>query len=248
MAFAVFSFSVSPAITVGNPIPPPNGFPWDDLILTDPATGDLILPDGIPVGDLDCTRTAINRIWKQFESQPNWLSLFTLYGGLGDQLEARMKSIDESRYVSTAEGVQLDLIGEMVRRPRNGLDDDDYRLAIIAETVSLFSSGTIPDILAVIEALLGEGAGVVFTEKFPASWVLCIPSLTPDFFNLLLEILADQPAAGVAATLCSFDPLKVGGRRSSAGSGGGLLGSRTSSAGPGTNFPPISLFHHGQGI
>lgn len=209
---------------------------------------DQILDGPIRPGSLDAKQTALNRLWKQFEVAPNWRLVMTVIGELGDELDDRWKSINFSRYVNTASGVQLDMIGELVRRDRSGLSDTEYRLAIIAETVSLFSSGTVPEILEVVEALLGPSVGSVFIEQFPAAWKICIPNLSPGFFDLLLEILADQPAAGVAATLCTFDPLKVGARRSGSGSGGGLLGSRTSSSGPGTSFPPLSLHHHGAAI
>lgn len=247
MAFSTFTFTVSIDAPAVNPAPPLDGFPWDLLVATD-ADGDLVLPDGIPAGELDAVRTAINRIWKQFESDPDWRNLATLYGEEAKKIDVQHAAIKAGRYVSNAIGVTLDAIGELVGRPRGGLtDDDEYRQAIIAEGASLLTSGTVPEILEVVDALLGPGSGAVFTEKFPASWALCIPDLTASEFELLRVILADQPSAGIAAVLCTFDPLTAGARRSSSGSGGGLLGSRRSSSGAGTGtiYP---LHHHGAAI
>lgn len=247
MAFDVFTFTVSIDAPAVNPAPPPDGFTWDQLIATD-ADGDLILPDGIPAGELDAIRTALNRLFKQFESDPDWRNLATVIGEQFKNVDIQQLAITGGRYVSNAIGATLDDIGEIVGRPRGGLtDDDDYRQAIIAEGASLITSGTVPEILEVVAALLGAIPGVVFTEKFPASWALCVPDLTAAEFELLRVILADQPSAGVAAVLCTFDPLVAGARRSSAGSGGGLLGSRRSSAGAGSGTI-LPLHHHGAAI
>jgi len=201
---------------------------------------------GIPAGKLDAKLTAFNRLYKQWEERDNWQKLMSVVGEEFGNVNKQQGEIKAFRYISTAAGQGLDDIGEVVGRSRAGLDDDDYRLAIIAEAVSLFSSGTVPEILGVIAALLPAVTGVEFVEKFPASWTVCIVNLTPELFDLLLEILADQPAAGVSALLCTFDPPSMGARRSISGSGGGQLGSRLSISG--ISGSVFSLHHHAEGI
>lgn len=159
-------------------------------------------------GELDATTTALRRIWYQFLGQPEWERLLTLVGGLGATLERGIGSIDQARYLSTAEGDVLDEIGAVVDRPRDGLSDDLYRLAIRAEAGSIFASGTIPEILELTRSLVGDEVRV--HELFPATIRIAAPDIATAVFLVLLSILADVPAAGVGALLSTWDSARPG--------------------------------------
>ena len=166
-------------------------------------------------GELDASTTAARRLWYQFAGRTEWTRIMGLIGGLAATMERGIGSINEARSVSTAEGDVLDLIGALVNRPRAGLSDDLYRLAIRAEAGSIFASGTIPEILELTRSLLGDEVRV--RELWPATIVIACPDVATDVFLVLLDILADVPAAGVGALLSTWTDADVGGYASTTG-------------------------------
>lgn len=207
---------------------------------TDPSSAFVDLRPG----ELDCETTALRRLWYQFQGRAEWERLFTLVGGLFADLEHGLGSIDQARYVSTAEGDVLDEIGALFNRPRAGLSDDLYRLAIRAEAGSIFASGTVPEILELTRALMGDLVRVI--ELFPATLLVQAPDVATDVFLVLLEILADVPAAGVGALLSTYDSTVVFGYRSTTGNAAGVtLGLYDSTTGGAT---PVSFYATGQPI
>ena len=162
-------------------------------------------------GELDCTETALRRIWKQFEGAASWETLFGVIGATFQQLELGLGSVDQARYISTAEGQQLDEIGYAVGRSRGALTDDSlYRLAIIADAATLFSSGTTPEVVEITRALLGDGVRV--TQYYPAAVVISAPDVETDVFLLLLDVLKeDLLVVGVGGVLETWDSEAVGG-------------------------------------
>jgi hypothetical protein len=188
---------------------PPGWFasiPWAEREdATDPRSALL----EIRPGELDATVTALRRIFYQFQGTPEWTRLLTVIGELGQTMERGLGSINEARYVSTAEGDVLDEVGALVGRSRDGLSDDLYRLAIVAEAASTISSGTLPEILEVSRALIGDAARV--RELWPATIGISAPDIPDDVFLILLVIMADMPAAGVAALLSTWDTDLTGG-------------------------------------
>lgn len=160
-------------------------------------------------GELDHATTALRRLWYQLQGQPEWERLMGVIGELAATLERGVGSVNEARWLSTAEGDVLDEIGALVDRRRQGLSDDQYRLAIRAEAGSIFASGTIPEIVELTRSLLGEDVRVV--ERFPGSIVISAPDVAVEVFLVLLEVLADVPAAGVGALLSTWDSAATGG-------------------------------------
>lgn len=217
---------------VGGPSPAILGplIPWGTTETGEP--GSPFVP--IPPGQLDCVTTARERLYKQFEApRPNWTALSELIGELFCDVSRQQGQINSLRYVSTASGVQLDEIGELVGRPRNGLPDDDYRRAIVAAANALITSGTVPEILDLVRTLFGDSVSIDYQEFYPASFRLCVFPLAPPDFDLLLQILADTPPAAVAALLCTFDPDEIAGWDTTTGNDAGPpLASWTSTTGP----------------
>lgn len=75
----------------------------------------------------------------------------------------RLRVVDESlvrlaeyRMLSTAEGVNLDEIGNQFGIYRNGLDDEDYRAILTIRTFSPSNKGTRPELVDILNNILGE--------------------------------------------------------------------------------------------
>ena len=160
-------------------------------------------------GELDAETTARRRRWYQLSNAPGWDTLLTLIGQGMAHLEAAIGSVDQGRWLVNAEGVVLDEIGALVNRPRQGLSDALYRLAIRSEAASLLSSGTIPEIVELTRTLLGDEVRV--RELWPATVVIAAPDAPTDVFLVLLDVLADVLAAGVGALLSTWDSAATGG-------------------------------------
>jgi hypothetical protein len=73
--------------------------------------------------------------------------------------------------LSDAVGVQLDIIGRIVGRERGSSDDDRYRDLLSAQIKLNLSSGTIQEILAIVELVIPD-CGLVLVESFPAAFEL----------------------------------------------------------------------------
>lgn len=224
------------------PFVPPDWFntiPW--ATREDPIDPQSPLVEIRP-GELDTETTALRRIWYQFQGRPEWQRIIGLLGELAGVLEHGLGSIDQARYVSTAEGDVLDEIGALVGRPRQGLSDALYRLAIRAEAASTVSSGTINEIIELMQSLVGPDVRV--REFWPATILISAPDIATDVFLVLLEVIADMPAAGVAALLSTWDSAAVFGYDSTTG-GTGTVGAYDSTTG---GADEVSFYATGQPI
>lgn len=162
-------------------------------------------PLPIPLGDLDSLGTALARIWKQFEQTVTWPQLMAALGTMTDDIEQSAIALQPMRYVGSARGVWLDELGAMVGRPRGGqTDDDDYRAAIIAEALSLITSGAPDELIDIAVRLAPEGADVFYDEPSPATFIITITDLDADTFLLYRSITADMVPAGVGGWLATY--------------------------------------------
>lgn len=181
---------------------------WGDAIAwldrednTDPSTPYLpILP-----GDLDTIRTATERLWKQFEGEPTWEALLTALGDASQDLERVLGDLLPELYVRWARGWWLEQIGADVGRARGGQsEDDEYRLAIVAEALSQVAECTGPETIDLAIRLAPEGSDVLYQEHYPLGFLLTIPDLPPGRFALMREIMADAVANTVGAALETY--------------------------------------------
>lgn len=222
------------------------GFEWGDF-WGDATPWNTRDEDGAQVviepGDLDTITTAQNRIWREFLQTDSWPRLFSVLGVVFGELELVMSEAHLQRYVGTAEGANLDAIGALVDLPRGGTtDDEDYRLAIIAEATSLVVSGTLPEILDLAIRLAPDGADVRIRDTPPAAFRVTIPDLTGPRFELVRRIMADVPPAGVGAQLVTYRSDLTAGWGSSYGPAG--TGSWSSSYGTDAD-DALSVWSHG---
>lgn len=196
-----------------------------------------------PVGTLDYATTTKNRLYKQWEEDPEWLSMMDIIAASWAEVEGQLLEINDFRSVSTAFGVQLDLVGELVGRDRNGLNDEDYRRAIIVDANTLFSSGTPWELTELVRTLYPNN-DVSYREFYPASFVLSISGLSLEEFQLTLDIMQDTPPAGVGSLLEAIPPGEVFGPDSTTANDIEPLGAPGSTSGGDGDI--FSMFSHAQ--
>lgn len=76
------------------------------------------------------------------------------------------------RSVDSAVGAQLDVLGAIVGQPREGRDDETYRLWISARNMVSRSSGTTTQVLAIARQIVPAGVDATLEEHYPAAFVV----------------------------------------------------------------------------
>ncbi len=111
--------------------------------------------------------------------------------------------------VNTAVGAQLDVLGNRVGRPRNGVADNEiYRRYVRAQIVANRSDGVIDDILAVAVLVIGDvRATPVFINVGDAAFILRIEGLTvPDEVAAVLIALVRKATSAGRRALVGYTP------------------------------------------
>jgi hypothetical protein len=154
----------------------------------------------VPVGTV---AVAVDRLAFQFKDKANIVALLSALVGPTQTLDDVAGQLADLVSINDSAGVQLDHIGENIGEGRQGFDDATYRLHLKARILLNHSSGTVPEILALFEALLGSGALLTMHEDFPAALRLTVSNIALDetFVNYLVNFLREAKAGGVRAIL-----------------------------------------------
>jgi hypothetical protein len=187
---------------------------WGDISWGDSTSWPNEDEDGaqlpIDIGDLHTIETTLQRIYKQWEGRQTWADLGEIFGRIFHEVETITGRIDRERYVGDAVGVQLEMLGEMVGRPRGALVDEElYRLAIVVDASTLFSKGTRREVRRIAKRLLGSSA--LYRDIFPAKFRLLATDITTEAYQLLLDIMQDVPPAGVGSVFSARSSATMGG-------------------------------------
>lgn len=119
-------------------------------------------------------------------------------------LEDALQQLKSERFVDTAVGAQLDIIGKLAGQLRLGLDDDTYRRYIRARIAANNSDGTVEDILTVADLIVYNTAAYLHAENQPiATVVLKVENaaVTEALANILIAFLKDSVSGGVRVIL-----------------------------------------------
>lgn len=112
-------------------------------------------------------------------------------------LEDALIQLLVERSVDTAVGEQLDVLGKIVGQPKQGRDDETYRLWISARTLVSRSSGTTEEIIAIVKKLVG-GATVRLDDYYPAAFTVSVLSGTDAVSGAqIAQLVQLAKAAGV---------------------------------------------------
>lgn len=110
------------------------------------------------------------RMMQQYKEAPNFNLIVKGECAQSDAEEVALLTIKATRNLATAEGPQLDNIGNLFVEPRRGRDDVDYRQAIY-EKISVRTFATISSICEVVKAIYGATYARLY-PKYPAGFVL----------------------------------------------------------------------------
>jgi hypothetical protein len=105
--------------------------------------------------------------------------------------------------LENAQGQGLDRIGAAVLFGRDGLEDEPYRLILRAWIQACRSSGTGPEILAVMATMLG-GYGTFSMQETHRASMLLRPNIPAPYYGAMIRVLQRAKVGGVRIQLLYF--------------------------------------------
>ncbi len=108
---------------------------------------------------------------QQFKGKPRLEAILSSYLEQVQELEDDFWDVFSNRWVETAEGIQLDGLGEIVGERRQGAPDDEYRAFVRARIRVNRSNGKMPELVEILSLIL-DGEEVVAREYYPAAIVM----------------------------------------------------------------------------
>lgn len=128
------------------------------------------------------------------------VQLLTALVAPAQDLENVIQQFLANRFVDTAVGAQLDIIGAIVGEDRNGLIDNDYRRYIRAKIAVNNSNGVFEDLLTIAFLVIYDASATyIATDVGTATVVLRVGNitLTDALGNILATFLQKAVSAGV---------------------------------------------------
>lgn len=138
---------------------------------------------------------------QQFHDKPVMAAFLTAFLRQVQDLENALFTIPAGNVLDVAVGVQLDGLGSIVGEPRDGRDDDTYRLWIRSRILLNMSSGLAEELYAIFAPLVAPAVPEL-EDFYPAALELRIQGEITEALASQLSLMLDEAkAAAVAAYL-----------------------------------------------
>lgn len=178
-------------------------------------TNEITLPDGT-VAEVDVNTTQLDLGFGVYTVHLHEMRLRTIerwrdkavFAAIRDAAAGEMAEIENafwniflSRFIDHAYGASLDLLGRIVGEGRDGRDDPSYRVRIRARIKVNQSTGSIPDMLAVLE-LLDPSAFYIY-DAAPATMVIVMASAPTGFATAteIADLAGEASGAGIGVVV-----------------------------------------------
>lgn len=139
-------------------------------------------------------------IWR-YRRKPRIQAFITAFTNQWQKIENCFFDLYSKRGLATAEGTQLDGLGEIVREPRAGRADDVYRRFIGVRVLVNRSNGRLLDFYRILRQALGLD-GVFYLRQFDANVVVHVETdLDPLTARSLVVYLKAAKASGAGLAL-----------------------------------------------
>lgn len=100
---------------------------------------------------------------EQFKGSANIVKLVQVIASMKQVIDDAVIGVGKLRTINTATGVYLDNIGEELGVPRNGADDEDYRIVLKIRSYRTQTSGTRDQIIDLLARFTGTGEDTINT-------------------------------------------------------------------------------------
>lgn len=155
----------------------------------------------IPVLNSERYATAIARLIDVFREKDNFKNLLSTYTEESQEIENVAFDLLNGFWLSTATGVQLDAIGEIVGVARQGASDVIYRVRIRARIKLNSTSGTPNQIIELVKlARYPSPSSFVYIPEYPAAYKIFDQlgdPLTAEQIEEIVDVLRAATPAGV---------------------------------------------------
>ena len=162
----------------------------------------------------DHTEIAKALLIEQFKKdKPNLHGVVEAFVDQVQNCEDTLQDIYKFRSVLTANGEQLDLIGEMVGQPRTSADDDIYRADIIFKIYVNTSNGEPETLISALDQIV-QANSIDYSETYPAGVLLNINVASRPIPENIIERMEQIKPAGVKLSMTynnSLTPFVFGG-------------------------------------
>lgn len=153
---------------------------------------------------LDHAAKALERLMEQLKPVPGLTKMLNAFNVQIQALEDAFWQLYTERWLSVAEGVQLDAIGKILAEPRDGSDDEPYRERLRAKIRVLRSSGTAPNILTIFRLMLPDN-DIRFLAIGGAGFILDIGEIDVTRLPTYERFIRLAKSAGINAQLSYHD-------------------------------------------
>lgn len=155
----------------------------------------------------DHVQQALNRLVEQYREKANIEDLLRALNEGWQPMEDTNEDLCDLRGIDMAFGYQLDRLGAMFDVPRDGLNDDDYRLLIKAKILVTIAEGD-PETMILVYKFLVGGSLVVYQDLPPAGVGMAVNAdITPGKETDIYRFVQSVAPAGVRVDfLACFDP------------------------------------------
>lgn len=147
---------------------------------------------------------AVARLLYQYRGKQKLEDLVRIFcAGDVQELEDAAFGLLAALVVATSSGATLDRLGAIVGQAREGRTDSVFKVWILARVKLNKSSGTIPELLEIFQAVGPAGARFVYTPAYPAGFELTIADVatTAADAEQLRRLLGLATAGGVGSWL-----------------------------------------------
>jgi hypothetical protein len=140
---------------------------------------------------IDHVEQGYNRTLTQHKEAFNYQMILKTYLEQVQEIEGASVELLDERYLFTAEGVQLEIIGYLFNVTRLGGEDDaSLRNRIITAIFTKQASGDMQGVQAAIRALVGSPYSKIY-EHYPASYgIACSGLITPPYVDNTLRAIS----------------------------------------------------------
>lgn len=154
-----------------------------------------------PTQSTDHARRGLAKFLEQFKDKAKLNAFARSYLDRIQEAEDALWEILTIRGIDASSGIGLDMIGNLVKRKRLGLEDDDYKIALKAQIRINRSSGTPEDLITVTGLSVPAGQDFSYDESYPAGVVIEILEEAAFNVNMLLDNLIRTKAGGIRLLL-----------------------------------------------
>ena len=183
---------------------------------------------------IDHVTRGLSRLPAQFNGSTVLRTVLQIYLEEIQELEEAITEFLLQKNVDNAEGVQLDGIGEILGKLREGLSDSDYRDVLNIQKILNAGEGQYHTVLMLWQILTGSNTATVI-EEFPAGVALYSPTGTPtlETITTLTEALPVTVTASFTSSIdaspafCFFGGIGDGFGSTEDSSGGKFIGRYT---------------------